>query len=61
MGNEEGGIGSIKSDHVLVRGSDLFIIEEPGHLDVSLLIVLLQSAFELQTFTFFLDLQKKIF
>ena len=38
--DEKGCVGSIKGDHIFVIGFNLFIIEEPGHLDIPFLIFL---------------------
>ena len=37
--------------------SDLGVVEEPGHLDLALLHLVLQTALELQALTLLLDLQ----
>ena len=55
--DEEGGVGAVEGDHVPVPGLDDLVIEVPCHLDLSLLVILLESAFELKTLSFFFDLE----
>ena len=56
-GDEEGGVGAVERDHVPVPSLDDLVIEIPCHLNLSLLVVLLESALEFQTLSFFFDLE----
>jgi len=54
-GDEEGGVGAVKGDHISVPRLNDLSIEVPRHLDLSLLIILLKSALEFQALSLFFD------